>query len=279
MTGRRIAVCAAVGWAGVVVWTAVLPRVWAVGYDNTPMLPDSKYRVHDGTRPQPPVVTPGTASTQEAPGRPPSDAIVLFDGKDLSQWVGRKGPAAWTVKDGTMEVNKTGGIKTKESFGDCQLHVEWASPTPPKGSDQGRGNSGVFLMGRYEVQVLDGYDNVTYADGGAGGVYGQWPPLVNACRKPGTWQSYDIIFRAPRFADGKLVEPAYITVLHNGVVVQDHAEILGATAWKRVAKYTPHGEQAPISLQAHGAAVRYRNIWIRRLKGYDTPADEKKASK
>ena len=171
----------------------------SVGYNDTPMLPDSEWHVHDGDRPQPTIVTPSTADTQEGPGEAPSDAIVLFDGSDTSKWAGRDGEVQWKVKDGYMEVTRTGDIKTKDSFGNCQLHIEWAAPSEVKGESQGRGNSGVFLMDRYEIQVLDGYNNITYADGITAAIYGQYPPLVNACRKPGEWLAYDIIFIVPLF--------------------------------------------------------------------------------
>ena len=242
-----------------------------IGYDDTPMLPDSKWRVHDGTRPQPKIVTPGTASTQDKPGRPPSDAIVLFDGKDTSKWVGRDGgPIQWKVENGAMEVTRTGDIRTKEHFGDCQLHIEWAAPAEVKGESQGRGNSGVFLMGRYEIQVLDGYDNITYADGITAAIYGQYPPLVNACRKPGEWQTYDIFFVAARFEGEKLISPAYLTVIHNGVLVHHHRAAMGPTGHRNLPAYKePLPPKGPLSLQDHGDPVRYRNIWIRPLKGYD----------
>jgi len=203
------------------------------------------------------------------PGPPPADALVLFDGKDLSHWVGdNNGPARWKLEDGAMVVNGTGNIHTRRSFGDCQLHVEWATPAKVEGSDQGRGNSGVFLMGRYEVQVLDSYQNKTYYHGQAGAVYKQSAPLVNASRKPGEWQSYDIIFHAPRRdAAGKVIKPATITVLHNGVLVQDHFEILGTTYHDGPPRYDPHPDKAPLVLQDHGNPVRYRNIWIRELSG------------
>src|SRR5687768_680566 len=238
-----------------------------LGYSDTPFLPGGKWRVHDGSRPQPRVVDPGT------PGAPPADAIVLFDGKDLSKWQNNGSPAKWKVENGYFEVvRNTGTLETKESFsGDCQLHVEWMAPNPPRGSSQGRGNSGVFLMGRYEIQVLDSYESKTYPDGQAASIYGQHPPLVNASRKPGEWQSYDILFTGPRFKDGKVARPAYATVLHNGVAVHHHAELIGPMAHKVIAPYTPHGEKGPIGLQDHGDPVRFRNIWIRELKDYDQP--------
>ena len=244
-----------------------------VGYDDTPFLPGGKWRVHDGKRPQPKVIDPGTASTQEQAGKPPSDAIVLFDGTDLSQWQTDGGqPARWKVENGYMEVTKNGGtLISKDQFGDCQLHVEFATPNPPKGIDQGRGNSGVIIMGRYEVQVLDNYENETYPDGQCASIYGQYPPLVNASRKPGEWQTYDIVFTAPRFDGDKLVRPAYLTVFHNGVLVHNHAEVMGAMTHRGLPKYTPHDARGPLVLQDHGDPVRYRNIWYRELKGYDEP--------
>jgi hypothetical protein len=229
---------------------------------------DTQWKIHDPNRPVPPIVTPGTASTQDAPGKPPSDAIVLFDGSDLSQWLSTDGgPAKWKVENGYMEVvAKTGYIHTKQSFGDCQLHVEFSEPTPPHGESQERGNSGVFLMGEYEIQVLDSYDNKTYADGQAASVYGQYPPLVNAARPPGQWQSYDIVFHGPRFdAGGKLLRPARVTVFHNGVLVQDNVEPTGPTAHGERPPYKAGPEKAPLALQDHGNPVRFRNIWIRPL--------------
>jgi hypothetical protein len=208
--------------------------------------------------PEPPVVNPGPV------GGPPSDAIVLFDGKDLSAW---HGGDKWIVKDGVATTAGGKPISSKQSFGDCQLHVEWASPETVKGSGQERGNSGVFFMGgKYEVQILDSYENTTYFDGQAAAIYKQHPPLVNACRKPGEWQTYDIIFTAPRFdASGKLEKPAYVTVLHNGVLVQNHFEIEGTTAWDFAPKYETHPDKLPLELQEHGHSVRFRNIWIREL--------------
>jgi len=225
--------------------------------------------IHDRSRPQPKVVDPGTASTPERPGRPPSDAVVLFDGKDLSKWRSSKdgGPAPWRISDGYFEVAKgTGGIETVDSFGDCQLHVEWATPSPAVGEDQDRGNSGVFLMGLYEVQVLDSYAAQTYPDGQAGALYGQYPPLVNASRAPGEWQAYDIVFHAPRFdKDSKLLSPARATVLQNGVLVQDESELTGPTAHKARPPYVAHAPRRPLGLQDHAHPVRFRNLWIREL--------------
>lgn len=243
----------------------------ALGYKDTPILPDSGYHVHDSDRPQPPIVEPGTESSQEHAGRPPSDAVVLFDGSDLKHWRGRDGEARWWVENGYMQVAPgTGEIKTAESFGDIQLHIEWASPWEVKGSSQGRGNSGVFLMDQYEIQVLDCYDNPTYADGTTGAIYGQYPPLVNACRRPGEWQTYDIFWRAPRFEGDQVLRPAAVTIVLNGVLLHHHKELMGGTGHRNIPGYTPHGEE-PISLQDHGDLVRYRNIWVRRLKDYDQP--------
>lgn len=243
------------------------------GYDDTPYIPGSKYRIHDKERPYPPAVDPGTASTQTVPGQPPSDAIVLFDGTDLSKWTGKEGVANWKVENGYMEVvPKTGDIETREHFGDCQLHLEWAAPAIVKGESQARGNSGVFLMGRYEVQILDCYENVSYADGMTASIYGEYPPLVNACRKPGEWQTYDILWHGPRFEGDKLLKPARITVLHNGVVVHHNAELFGPTSHKAIAPYTPQPDVGPLKLQDHGDLVRFRNIWYRPLLGYDEAA-------
>lgn len=219
-------------------------------------------RAQDQTPPmaEPKVITPGTN------GAPPLDAIVLFDGKDLSQWLGTKGEAKWIVKDGVATVNGTGNITSKQEFGDVQLHVEWASPAEIKGEGQGRGNSGIYLQGRYEVQVLDSYNNKTYFHGQAGSVYKQYPPLVNAARQPGEWQTYDIIFRAPSFDDGgNVIKRATITVIHNGVLVQDHVEVRGTTTHEGEPKYTKHAPKQPISIQDHGNPVRFRNIWVRPL--------------
>jgi len=230
---------------------------------------DTKWKIHDPNRPLPPVIDSGTASTQDSPGRPPSDAVVLFDGKDLSKWTHKDGSAAkWKVESGYAEVvPKTGYIYTREAFGDCQLHVEFSEPVPPKGESQERGNSGVFLMGLYEIQVLDSYENKTYADGQASAVYGQYPPLVNASRPPALWQTYDIVFHGPRFdKDGKLLRPARVTVLHNGVLVQDNVEPSGPTAHGERPPYKAHAEKLPLALQDHNNPVRFRNIWIREVK-------------
>ena len=206
--------------------------------------------------PEPKVIDAGPV------GGPPADAIVLFDGKDLSKW---KDGEKWIIKDGVATSHAT-GITSKQSFGDCQLHVEWASPEKVEGEGQGRGNSGVYLMGQYEVQILDSHENPTYFDGQAGSVYKQHPPLVNVSRKPGEWQSFDIIFKTPKFDEkGKLVAPAYVTVLHNGVLVQNHFEIKGTTAWHKPPEYSAHPAKAPLQLQFHGNPVKFRNIWIREL--------------
>jgi hypothetical protein len=231
--------------------------------------PDPQWIEHDRNRPQPVAVTPAVASTQEQVGKAPSDAVVLFDGKDLSQWVNLDGtPTQWIGRDGYMEcVKGSGYARTLQCFGDCQLHVEWAAPTPAQGEGQGRGNSGVFLgLDRYEIQVLDSYNSKTYADGGAASVYGQYPPLVNASLPPGQWQNYDIIYTAPRFDAGKLTSPARLTVIHNGVLVQNNVELTGPTSWLDRGAYLPHPEKQPISLQDHGNPVRFRNLWVRELK-------------
>lgn len=216
-------------------------------------------------RPHPPVIDPGP---ERPPASPPSDAIVLFDGKDLSQWTADDStPGKWLVHNGYIEVAAgTGGLHTKRAFGDVQLHIEWATPTPPHGESQERGNSGVFLMGLYEIQVLDSYQNVTYADGQAGAMYGQIPPYVNPARPPGQWQSYDIVFHRPRYAaDGKVTRPARVTVIYNGVLVHDNDLFTGRTVHGREAHYEPHADRLPLMLQDHGNPVHYRNIWVREL--------------
>ena len=249
------------------------------GFRDTPMVPGSRWHLHDPDRPQPRVVTPGAAFSQNAPA--PSDAEVLFDGKDLSKWQNAQGQdAPWTVKDGYMETAGRQGIRTRGKWADFQLHAEFATPLPARGTGQGRGNSGVLINGMYEVQVLDSYRAKTYPDGQAAAIYGQSPPLVNACKPPGEWQTYDIIFESPRWNDqGELVKKAVITVLHNGVVVQNHYELAGITdgitsevPWKTLSKYSrPHPPEVFIELQYHNNPLRYRNIWIRRLGEQDKP--------
>lgn len=244
-----------------------------LGYQDTPLIPGTRWHVHDGERPQPKMVTPGEPSTQEKAGTAPSDAVVLFDGQDLSKWKQADGKdAAWKVEGGYFEcVPKTGDLVTKGEFGpDIQLHFEFATP-PASGDGQGRGNSGCFVFGRYEIQVLDSYNNPTYPDGQATAIYGQTPPLVNASRPPQTWQTYDIIFEGPRFhVDGTVAKKAIVTILHNGVVTQNHTEVMGETLHRAVGKYTKHGEKGPIKFQDHGNPMRFRNIWIRELKPVDS---------
>lgn len=206
---------------------------------------------------EPAIVKPGEA------GGPPSDAIVLFDGKDLSAWTGTEN---WKVENGVM-ISGKGDAKTKDVFGDCQLHIEWSAPTPATGSGQGRGNSGLFLMDNYELQILDSFDNKTYFDGQAGAIYKQTPPQVNATKAPGTWNVYDVIWTAPRFnEDGSLKSPAFITALHNGVLILNHFELKGDTPFVRAPQYKKHADRLPIRLQDHNNPVRFRNIWIREPK-------------
>lgn len=251
------------------------------GYTDTPFLPSGEWRVHDDARPRPSVVAPGEPTSDDPRGAAPADAVVLFDGSDLSQWRSWRGPLgagfyanhekgkvgdpAWNLRGGYFEAVKAGSLMSKEKFGDVQLHIEWASPAEPAGASQGRGNSGVLFFGTYEIQVLDSFNNKSYADGQAGSIYGQYPPLVNASRPPGEWQSYDIVFEAPRFEYGKLVKPAYATVFHNGVLVQHRREVLGPMSHRKRAPYRPHEAAGPLVLQDHSNPVRYRNIWARRL--------------
>ncbi len=280
----------------------------SIGYKDTPILPGQPWHVHDPDRPLPRVVTPGATFSHNAP--PPSDAVVLFDGTDLSKWTSDKGAAGWKVVSeqpavcakpeptpahgaellmrrtkiavakcctkagGYMEVVKgAGNIRTKESFGDFQLHLEFATPEVVVGNSQARGNSGVLIFGEFEVQVLDSYDNRTYADGQAGAMYGQYPPLVNAVKKPGEWQSYDIIFEAPQWGpDGKLTRRASVTVLLNGVALHNKKEYIGRSGHKEVGTYDKlHASRGPIMLQDHGNPMRFRNIWLRNLGEYDKP--------
>ena len=246
-----------------------------LGFTDTPMLPGLPWHVHDPNRPHPEHIQPANT-----PGGPPSDAVVLFDGGDLSRWVQRgKGAdagklvdARWKVGDGWFEVApNTGDLLSREKFGDCQIHVEWASPTEIHANSQGRGNSGVLIMSRYEMQVLDAWENPTYADGEAGAIYGQWPPLVMPARRPGEWNTYDIAFEAPQFDGEKLVRPAFVTLFYNGVVVHNRKEIRGAMVYRKVATYTAHAPEEALMLQDHHNPVRYRNIWVRRMNGYDRP--------
>jgi hypothetical protein len=241
-----------------------------IGYTDLAEIPGTPWRIHDAVRPHPRVVTPGAT-----PGAPPADAIILFDGTDLSRWAhvrqGQVSDATWPVRDGYFEVGD-GSIVTREAFGDIQLHLEFATPNPARGASQDRGNSGVILMGRYEVQLLDSYENLTYADGQAAAIYGEYPPLVNVARRPGEWQTYDIVFEAPQFNDATLVAPAYVTVFWNGVLVHHRRPVMGSTSATRTQHaYTAHDPELPFTLQDHSHPVRFRNIWVRRLAGYDQP--------
>ena len=251
--------------------TAVAADKSKLGYQDTPLIPGTSWHVHDGERPQPRVVTPGTNFNQQA--QAPSDAVVLFDGTDLSKWKGEKGEARWKIEKGYMETTRTGKIRTADEFGDFQLHLEFATPAKVEGNGQGRGNNGVNIYGRYEIQILDSYNNPTYPDGQAGAIYGQKPPLVNASRPPGEWQTYDIIWETPRWdAEGKLLKKANVTVIHNGVAIHHKAELIGTTPHQRVGTYDrPHPSKGFIELYEHGNPVRFRNIWIRPLGEYDKP--------
>jgi len=259
--------------AGVLLAALSLQADSPVGYTDTPIIPGQKWRVHDPARPQPRIVTPAATFSHNAGA--PSDATVLFDGKDLSQWQNEQGGAAgWKVQDGYFQVTpKAGSIRTKKEFEDFQLHVEFASPEVVKGNSQGRGNSGIFLLGQFEAQVLDCYQNITYPDGQLGALYGQYAPLANPSKKPGEWQSYDIIFEAPRWdAAGKLIKKAAVTLIVNGVVLQHRKEYLGPSRHKENTSYDGmKSSRGPIGLQDHGDLVRYRNIWIRPLGEMDKP--------
>ena len=265
----KLAVLAFTSWAGFVVQA---PASDVLGYTDTPMLPSGKWHVHDPKRPAPPVVTPAATFSDGAP--PPSDAIVLFNGRDLSHWTCEKGPVQWKVHDGYVEVAPhSGDILTKETFGDFQLHLEWAEPTQVAGNSQERGNSGVFLQSLYEVQVLDCYENPTYPDGQCGALYGQTPPLVNSCRKPGKFKTYDIIFEAARFGpDHNLILPDSATIIQNGVVLHHKQALLGPTGHKILANYNKEiPDRGPLRLQDHGNRVRFRNIWIRNIEEEEKP--------
>jgi hypothetical protein len=236
-----------------------------VGYKDTPLLPSTggKYCVHDPDRPVPPVATPGRPSAEDSAGTAPSDAVVLFDGKDLSHWK----PSTWKVAEGAVEAGSD-SLETKDPFGDCQLHVEWMAPAGPPVRMMSRGNSGVILMGLYEIQIFDSHPSnevQIYPDGQAASIYGQTPPLVNACRKAGEWQSYDIVFTAPRFEGDKLAAPGKVTMFHNGVLVHLNQEIAGPMAHRIIIPYAAHAAKLPLVLQGHGSPVRFRNVWIRPL--------------
>ena len=244
------------------------------GYRDTPILPGQKWHVHDPDRPHPHEITPA-----DTPGGPPSDAEILFDGKDLSKWAqrgrgadrGKTVDAKWKVNNGYFEVAPgSGDLFTRESFGDSQIHIEWSEPENIKGSSQDRGNSGVYVASRYEIQVLDSFHQSTYADGQAGAIYGQWPPLVNPIRKPGEWNVYEIVYQAPRFEGQKVLQPAYITLLFNGVIAHNKQPLDGSTEHRILGQYHPHGDM-PLLLQDHGHPVRFRNVWVRRLAAYDQP--------
>lgn len=254
--GRRVALSAALS-----IFTCFLPAAVRNVHPQTP----DEWPIHTMDRPQPAVVDPGPSGP---PAPPPSDAIVLLEGGDLSRWRAEDGgPARWKVDGDHVEVvGGTGSLVSRDSFGDLQLHLEWATPATVEGEGQERGNSGVYLMGLYELQILDSYENPTYPDGQAGAIYGQHPPLVNASRPPGQWQTYDIVFHAPRFGDdGRLLESARMTVLHNGILIQDDVELTGPSAHEARPPYEPHPDRLPLSLQDHASPVRYRNIWVRDL--------------
>ncbi len=239
------------------------PHGVVVGYQDTPLQPwtGNKYHVHDPARPVPPTVT---TSAPTRPGTPPSDAIVLFDGTNLDKWK----PASWKILDGSVQVADHESLETRDAFGDCQLHVEWLAPADPGDNFMNWGNSGVLMMGLYEIQIFDswpGHRRQIYPDGQAASVYGQTPPLVNACRPPGKWQTYDIVFKAPVFVNDKLVQKARVTMFHNGVLVHLNQEIMGPMAHRQILPYRPHPPKLPLMLQGHACPVRFRNVWIRPL--------------
>jgi hypothetical protein len=260
---------------GLVVLIATLSLMAAMAAQEDRRIADApRWRQHDVRRPKPPAIEPGDNAIANTP---PKGAVILFDGSSLDAWKsGARGPAQWKVSDGYFEiVPGAGPIETKAKFGDIQLHIEWSAPDPPRGRSQDRGNSGVFLMGQFEVQVLDSYQAGTYADGQAGAIYGEYPPLFNASRPPGRWQSFDIAFRRPRFdAGGTLRDPAHITVFHNGILVQNNEEPFGPTSWLRWLPYTNESDRGPISLQDHNHPVRYRNVWVLELPERPSPTPQ-----
>jgi hypothetical protein len=231
------------------------------GYDDTPVLPWCGFRVHDANRPAPKRVTPGTAGQSVQPATPPADAVVLFDGKDLSKW----SKPSYKIVDGELEASGGDNLTTIDSFGDCQIHLEWKAPSPEGLPWYNRGNNGLFIMSRFEIQIFDSYTEKIYPDGMAAAVYGQTPPLVNVCLPPGQWQTYDIAFTAPVFTDGKLTKPAHITMFHNGVLVQLNQEIYGETGHRILPEYKNKTSKGPLSLGGHNCPVRFRNIWVRPL--------------
>lgn len=247
--------------SGLIAGVALLVVSCALAKNSFPKLPNG-WHVHDMERPQPEKVTAGKIDSEA-----PSDAIVLFDGTNVDEWwFSQDGQFKWKLENGYMEVvPKTHGMTTKRKFGDIQLHIEWAAPAKVVEEAQRRGNSGIFLMGKYEIQIMDAWENSAYPDGMAGAVYGQNPALVNVAKKPGEWQSYDIVFTAPVFEGEKLVSPAYVTVFQNGVLVQNHTEIYGPTQHNKAPPYEVHADRMPLVLQNHGQAVRFRNIWVREL--------------
>jgi hypothetical protein len=242
--------------------------MWSDVVLHAPLLPGTPWQVHDLRRPQPLIVTPDPRACMSSAARP-SDAVSIFDGTEKSGFKEDR-PGLWRLEDGNLIASGTQAdhLATRESFGDVQVHLEFATPNPPVGDWQFRGNSGIFMMGMYEIQILDSYRNPTYADGQSGALYGQVPPLVNASQPPGVWQCFDIVFSAPRFGAPGVAEPARVTLLYNGVLVQSHAAFMGPTRFAEIAAYKAHAAQLPFALQDHGdpgGRVRFRNIWARRL--------------
>jgi hypothetical protein len=271
-TSRRLAVacgCLVSVVAGAVLLAQPPPKPLPPTYIDTPT---GRWMAHDEARPAPPVVTPGVCGAQDTPAKPPADAVVLFDGKDLANWTDEKGgPTKWVIRDGYMEsVKGAGYIRSKQEFGSAQIHVEFATPSLVTGTGQGRGNSGVFVQAKYEVQVLDSYENPTYPDGQCGALYGRFLPLVNASCKPGQWQTYDIVYHHPIFdAAGKVTRKPVFTVIHNGILIQDHVALDGGTDYlgpHTLSDLTPIPEKGPLMFQDHNNPVRFRNIWVREIK-------------